>query len=85
MIKLTAIYTQTENGRWDAEILGHRHITVKQAEDLETARIILRIITAEEVAQMSRVRANWDIVEERIYKHVLDDDSKTNLAKGLLC
>lgn len=74
MMKLKAIYKQTENGRWDAYIQGHNQISVEQAEDFETARVILRIITAEEIAYMTRTRQKWDIVEESILYHKPDED-----------
>lgn len=66
MLKLVAQYNQNPNGTWDAFITDNQNIYVSRAEDLETARVILRIITAEEISQMSRVRANWDITREEI-------------------
>lgn len=67
MIHLEAIYNQKQNGRWQAEISEARHINVEDAEDLDTARVILRIITAEEVSQMHKNRrTDWDITKEII-------------------
>lgn len=85
MLKLTAKYRQTANGRWDASILCHKFISVVQAEDLETAKVILRIITAEEMGASSKRRVNWDIVKEIINHYVLDDATKQKDIKGLLC
>jgi len=85
MRKLIAVYHQTDNGRWDAHIAYHTFISVVQAEDLETARVILRIITAEEMGASSKRRVNWDIVSEQINYYTPDDETKQNLAKGLLC
>ncbi len=64
--RLKAVYRQDEKGLWNAHIVSCPHIAVYSAEDLETAKVILRIITAEEIAQMASVRTNWQIVEERI-------------------
>ena len=66
MLKLKAKYRQNINSTWEAHIVNNTHIFVTSAEDLETARVILRIITAEEVIRMRSVRTNWDIVEETI-------------------
>jgi len=68
MIQLEAIYTQDSKGRWRAEIFEAPHIVVESAEDLESAQVILRIITAEEVAQMSHRgrRTAWEISKETI-------------------
>ncbi len=74
MRKLLAIYNQTSNGKWDAFISGYSFISVQQAEDLETARVILRIITAEEIGLNNSKRIDWDITKEHIYK--FDPESK---------
>ena len=68
MITLEAIYTQEANGRWRAEIYEAPHIVVESADDLESAKVILRIITSEEVAQMASRgrRADWEITKETV-------------------
>lgn len=68
MIKLEALYTQQANGRWRAEIFEAPHIVVESAEDLESAKVILRIIASEEVAQMAHRgrRVDWEIIKETI-------------------
>lgn len=71
MIKLEAIYTQNLEGKWDAEIFEAPHINVIGAEDLETAKVILRIVAAEEVSQMAHRgrRLDWEISKETINYH----------------
>jgi hypothetical protein len=78
MLNLMAKYKQTENGRWDAYVIGYKHITVEQAEDLETAKVILRIITAEEMGASSSRRVDWDIGKEVIL-HYVDDTPTTSM------
>jgi len=66
MIELAAKYTQTPNKKWDAYIKEYKNISVFQADDLEMARVILRIITAEEMTLTSKNRVSWDITSEHI-------------------
>jgi len=85
MIKLNAVFIQRADRLWDASIVGIEHIQVVAAEDLETAKIWLDKITAEEIAQMTRgARANWmiDTVEVMHFTH--SDTDKTNLLKNLI-
>lgn len=84
MIKLEAVYTQQPNGRWKATIIDCPYITVEDAEDLCTAKVFLRIITAEEISQTSRHRVQWDITKEHINYYVRDDDSRLESLKSLL-
>lgn len=67
MIKLVAVYRETSGGRWNAYVSTHQNIRVYDAEDLDTARVILRIITAEELPGHSKRRVDWDFVEERVH------------------
>lgn len=64
MIKLTAIYNERFDGKWDAYIEEAPHINLVKAEDLKTAKEFLPIICAEEVAQMWKVRVRWGINRE---------------------
>lgn len=71
MLKLTAVYKQGFNSMWEGYIEELPHIVVLNAEDLETAKVLLRILTAEEVEDFTLTRNNrkkWDIVQEQIYK-----------------
>lgn len=74
MLKLVAKYIQNSSGTWDAYVIGYRQVVVEAAEDLETAKVILRIITAEELdSQRDRQRRNWDIIEEHIYHYNVNE------------
>lgn len=67
MLLLTAIYTQKKNKRWDAIIEDCAHVSICNADDLESARVILKIIAAEEISQMwAGKRCNWEISREVI-------------------
>lgn len=70
MLKLTSKYIQTSNQHWDAFILEHPYIRVYNCEDLATAKVLLKIITAEEIAFNHHVRQNWTIVKEEINHYV---------------
>lgn len=67
MIDLHAIYMETESGRWNATIHNHPYIQVKDAEDLSTAQMLLRLYAAEELgAKYSPRRIDWNIDTETI-------------------
>jgi hypothetical protein len=65
-LKLDAIYNQKDNGKWDCHIEEAPHICVIDASDLDTARVLLEIITAEEVELWTRKRQHFEIVREEI-------------------
>ncbi len=75
-LRLESVYTQSYDGSWDAEIVDCPHIHVFKAEDLETARVFLKIITAEEVDYINKFwnrrkdgvarRKDWEITKETI-------------------
>ena len=71
MLKLTATFKQQFDGTWDGEIDGSPHIFVTKCEDLQTAQVVLKIITAEEVEGFTKGnnRKKWDIVAEHIYTY----------------
>jgi len=76
-LRLDSVYTQSYDGTWSAEIVDHPHIRVDKAEDLETAKVFLRIIAAEEIDYINKYlntdkykkarRKEWDIVTETIH------------------
>ncbi len=70
MIALTALYNQQPDKTWNATIQEAPHIKVMKAEDLETAKVVLRIITSEEMGYMHKnPRVNWEFIEERVRHH----------------
>ncbi len=48
-LKLHAIYKEQPDGTWAASIEHHSYIFVEYAEDLESAKILLSLYTAEEM------------------------------------
>ena len=76
MLKLTAVYNQTQNQYWNAFIEQAPHIRVVQAEDLASARVILKIITAEEVAHLIHRRPDYEIIKEEVNYYQLSDKER---------
>lgn len=67
MIDLHAVYMETERGRWNATIHNHPYILVKDVEDLDTAKVLLRLYAAEELgAKYAPKRIDWNIETETI-------------------
>lgn len=84
-IKLTAVYTQNKFGYWTGRIKSLPYIHVLDAEDLETAKVFLRIIAAEEmIVKYNKNNIRWDITKEEISYFKLDDDLRYSTLKTLL-
>lgn len=61
MIKLHAVYRRTDKGLWDATIALHPYILVEHAQDIESAKELLTLYTAEEFG-----KTRWEITKETI-------------------
>lgn len=85
MLKLTVTYEQTNNLKWNATVDQAPHIRVVQANDLESAKSMLEIITAEEAAYLVRRRPDYEFVSEKInYFQIPEEEQIKRLREKFL-